>query len=40
MSKDGKFIYRGLDGEWYESIDEKVGADNRREQQQQNQMGI
>lgn len=29
MSKDGKFIYRGLDGEWYESIDEKVRADNR-----------
>ena len=40
MSKDGKLIYRGLDGEWYESIDEKVGADNRWEQQQQNQMGI
>ena len=35
MSKDGKLIYRGLDGEWYESIDEKVGADNRWEQQQQ-----
>lgn len=35
MSKNGSWIYRGKDGENYESVDEQIAADNRWDQQQQ-----
>lgn len=35
MSKNGLWIYRGKDGENYESVDEQIAADNRWDQQQQ-----
>lgn len=34
MSKNGSWIYKGKDGENYESIDEQIAADNRWNQQQ------
>lgn len=34
MSKNGSWIYKGKDGENYESIDEQIAADNRWDQQQ------
>lgn len=34
MSKNGSWIYKGKDGEYYESLDEQIAADNRWDQQQ------